>query len=345
MKLSSTIKRCLPVAGALLMGFASSDAATPVRNVSLTRNGSDLEVAFTADLSSLNVRSSQAVLLTPVLANQGDSTTLRSIGIYGRNRYYYYLRNESSMISGADEISYRANSAPDSVQYRALIPYENWMDGARLRLDAKSYGCCETLLASASEPVGSYNAPQPVAEVVETVTEPVEQIFTLSGAAFVHFPLDVSILYEDFMNNPRELAKIRAGIDSLESIPGIEVRGITLKGFASPEGTYAHNTELARDRTQALKEYVDKLYNFSPDVVSVAYEPEDWAGFRRWVEASQLPHRTEILAIIDGPLEPDARDAKIRSTYPAEYAKILKECYPSLRHTEYTIAYTVRSKK
>jgi hypothetical protein len=93
MKLSSTIKRCLPVAGALLMGFASSDAATPVRNVSLTRNGSDLEVAFTADLSSLNVRSSQAVLLTPVLANQGDSTTLRSIGIYGRNRYYYYLRS------------------------------------------------------------------------------------------------------------------------------------------------------------------------------------------------------------------------------------------------------------
>ncbi len=29
------------------------------------------------------------------------------------------------------------------------------------------------------------------------------------------------------------------------------------------------------------------------------YEPEDWAGLREWVAGCTLPHRQEILRIID----------------------------------------------
>ena len=56
-----------------------------------------------------------------------------------------------------------------------------------------------------------------------------------------------------------------------------------------------------------------------------------------------LEHRTEIIALIDGDLEPDAREWKIKNTYPEEYRFLLQNCYPALRHTDYRIAYTIRS--
>ena len=342
MKRFTTIMHGL-LAGTLLSLSVASAEATPVRNVTFSRSGSDLVVELTVDFSSTSVRSSQALLLTPILVGKADTARLRPVAIYGRQRYIDYQRNHPDLLTCDNRINYRASNLPDTLRYRTLVPYAEWMDGARLTLDARTFGCCNTLTASASEPLGRYEAPLPApVAVVQPDPAPAEKIFTLTGNAYVCFPLDQSILYDDFMNNPLELAKIRAGIDSLEAIPGLEVKAITLKGFASPEGTYAHNTDLARNRTQALKQYIDKLYHFEPTLVSIDFEPEDWAGLHRWVAASQLPHRDEILAIIESPLEPDAREARIKASYPQEYATLLAECYPRLRHTEYTIAFTVR---
>lgn len=92
-----------------------------------------------------------------------------------------------------------------------------------------------------------------------------------------------------------------------------------------------------------MKKYIQQLYQFESDVITTDYEPEDWAGLRRYVEQSNLEHRTEIIALIDSNLEPDAREWKIKSSYPAEYRFLLQNCYPALRHTDYRIAYTIRS--
>ena len=61
------------------------------------------------------------------------------------------------------------------------------------------------------------------------------------------------------------------------------------------------------------------------------------------MEQSNLEHRTEIIALIDGNLEPDAKEWKIKRAYPVEYRFLLQNCYPALRHTDYRIAYTIRS--
>ena len=100
---------------------------------------------------------------------------------------------------------------------------------------------------------------------------------------------------------------------------------------------------MAIGRTDALKKHIQQLYQFEDDVITSGYEPEDWAGLRRYVERSNLEHRTEIIALIDGNLEPDAKELKIKHAYPVEYRFLLQNCYPALRHTDYRIAYTIRS--
>ena len=122
----------------------------------------------------------------------------------------------------------------------------------------------------------------------------------------------------------------------------VRITGVWLKGFASPESPYSHNTDLAIGRTKALKEHIRQLYNFDPDIIATDYEPEDWAGLRRFVVASNIDHKSEILELIDSDMTPDPKEALIKKRFPKEYKFMLDNFYPALRHTEYRITYEVK---
>ena len=315
------------------------------RNAELTREGANLAVKIGFDLSGLHVASSRAVLLTPRLIHGTDTLELSSVGIYGRRRYFYYLRNDGAMLSGTDETTFRAPRHPDSLAYAAAVPYEAWMDGSSLVLERADYGCCRALLDDRWEVLAAYDEPKPYVPFILYVrpTADMEKVRSLSGSAFIDFPVDRTEIHPDYRRNTVELAKIEATIDSVRNDSDVTITSVWLKGYASPESPYAHNRDLAIGRTAALKRHIGLLYHFPDGIIQTDYEPEDWAGLRRYVEASNLPHREQILAMIDSGLEPDAREWKIKSTYPEEYRILLRNCYPALRHTDYRIEYMIRS--
>lgn len=323
---------------------AQETGGIPVTDVRLERNGDYLSVQMKVSLGSMDVESNRAVLLTPSIVQGADSLALPSIGIYGRTRYYQYLRSDEELLSGPDERVYKAFDRPDTVLYHTWVPFESWMSRSQLELVRRDFGCCRTLLAEQGVLLENYR------EAVDWLPAPVyvrpqapkEKLFSLSGSAFVDFPVDQTVIYPDYRKNTVELGKIAATIDSVRGDRDITITSIFLKGFASPEGTYRHNTFLARERTSALKRHILQLYDFDEAMIHTEYEPEDWEGLRRYVEASNLTHRTEILAVIDQPLEPDAKEQRIRTAYPEDYRFLLQYCYPALRHTDYRIEYTVR---
>lgn len=314
-----------------------------VENFNMNRNGKYLTVTMDIDLSELDVNSNRAVLLTPRLVNGTDSIDLPSIGIYGHRRYYYYIRNGISTISGETEKSFKASNKPEQLEYDNHIPYENWMDGATLKFHRSDWGCCQEILAEYDGLLGRHREAffpelvfvQPKAEVMKSRS--------LSGSAYIDFPVDQTVIYPDYRRNTVELGKIQATIDSVRNDKDITITSVWLKGFASPESPYKHNTDLAIGRTAALKKHIGQLYHFADNIIQTDYEPEDWAGLRRFVEQSNIDHRTEILAMIDSDMEPDAKEAKIKRTYPQEYRFMLQNFYPALRHTDYRIDYNIRT--
>ena len=314
-----------------------------IENFNMNREGKYLTVEINLDLNKLNVDANRAVLLTPRLVNGTDSLDLPSVGIYGRRRYYYYVRNGIGSISGENETVYRAAGKPDSVAYNNLAEYEDWMDGATLKFHRSDWGCCHEILAEYEGIVGRHREAffpelvfvQPKAEVMKSRS--------LSGSAYIDFPVDQTVIYPDYRRNTVELGKIQATIDSVRNDKDITVTSVWLKGFASPESPYKHNTDLAIGRTAALKKHIGQLYHFADNIIQTDYEPEDWAGLRRYVEQSNIDHRTEILVMIDSDMEPDAKEAKIKRTYPEEYRFMLQNFYPALRHTDYRIDYNIRT--
>ena len=311
----------------------------------IERNGEYIVVDMNMCLSPLEVDINRAVLLTPRFVCATDTLELPSIGVYGRQRYYYYVRNGESMLSGAKEMSFKARSKPSDVAYHAIIPYYGWMNGAALELYRSDYGCCNTLLAECVEPLGGYMEVLPLSPQLLYVYPQAEAVKSrsLSGSAFIDFPVNKTVIYPEYRRNTHELGKIQASMDSVRNDKDITITSVWLKGYASPESPYSHNRDLAIGRTAALKHYINQLYHFKDSVIITDYEPEDWAGLRRYVEKTNLAHRTEILDMIDSNLEPDTKEAKIKRTYPEEYRFLLQNCYPALRHTDYRIDYVIRS--
>lgn len=314
-----------------------------VSDVKMERNGAYIAVDMNLGLKDLAVEGNRAVLLTPRLVNGSDSLDLPSIGIYGRRRYYFYVRNGESLLTDKDEMSYKASEKPDGIAYHNIVSYADWMNGAVLSLHRSDYGCCNTLLARQDGTLGRHTEAffpelvfvQPEAEIMKSRS--------LSGSAYIDFPVDQTVIYPDYRRNTVELGKIQATIDSVRNDKDVTITSVWLKGYASPESPYKHNTELAIGRTAALKKHIGQLYSFADNVIQTDYEPEDWAGLRRYVEQSNIDHRAEILALIDSDMEPDAKEWKIKRTYPEEYRFMLQNFYPALRHTDYRIDYNIRT--
>ena len=320
-------------------------AITPgvsIEKFNMNREGKYLTVELNLDIEKLDVDANRAVLLTPRLVNGTDSIDLPSVGIYGRRRYYYYIRNGIGCISGENETVYRVSEKPGNVAYRNLTEYKDWMDGAVLKIHRSDWGCCHEILAEYEGILGRHREAffpelvfvQPKAEIMKSRS--------LSGSAYIDFPVDQTVIYPDYHNNTAELGKIEETIDSVRNDKDVTITSVWLKGFASPESPYKHNTDLAIGRTAALKAHIGRLFHFADGIISTAYEPENWEGLRQYVEKSNLNHREEILAMIDSDMEPDVKEAKIKRTYPDEYRFLLQYCYPYLRRTDYRIEYTIR---
>ena len=309
----------------------------------MERRGKFLSVEMEVDLSGLRVESNRAVVLTPRLVNGKDSLDLPAIGIYGRQRYYYYVRNGISTLSGSDGISCLASRKPEFVNYSHPEPYRRWMDGAELVLRRCDWGCCHTQLAAYEGALGKHHeAFFPELVYVRPKAEAMKNR-SLSGSAFIDFPIDQTVIDPDYRRNERELDKIRATIDSVRTDKDVSIVSVWLKGYASPESPYSHNKKLAIGRTEALRKYIRLLFRFPEGLIVTDYEPEDWEGLRRYVERCDLEHRREILAMIDSNLDPDEKEDLIKETYPEEYNFLWENCYPALRHTDYRIDYNVRT--
>ena len=145
-----------------MSGTVAQDAKNIIPGVSINhfemeRNGKYLSVEMGMDLTELDVETNRAVLLTPRLVNGADSTDLPSVGIYGRRRYFYYIRNGIGSISGTDETTLRASKMPKNMDYNNSVVYEEWMDGATLKFHRSDWGCCHEILAEYESKLGRHN--------------------------------------------------------------------------------------------------------------------------------------------------------------------------------------------
>ena len=319
-----------------------------VDNESITRSD-DNRLNIRMDLilqDNLKMTSNNAVTLTPYLETNGRTKVLPAIVVYGRKRQLVNQRNHQNPEKTYAVIR-RERHEKQKIDYLVQLPYEAWMRQANLMLNVDMCGCCDVVDESTGEMITKLNiAALKLHPAIAYITPKAEGVKhrAVEGTAYLDFPVNKIIIYPEYRRNSTELAKIRASIDTVRNDKNTRLTNIRIHGYASPEGSYANNTRLAKGRTQALVDYVTSYYNFDQNLITSEHTPEDWEGFRKFVEASTMNKKEEVLRIMNDPnMNIDLKERNIAGLIgPQAYQNLLKECYPALRHSDYMVNYTVR---
>ncbi len=117
-----------------------------------------------------------------------------------------------------------------------------------------------------------------------------------------------------------------------------------IAAYASPDGPYDFNAKLAEDRKTTAERYFDRtlksddlLKNVtSENKLNLASTPEDWEGFKKLVEESNVPDKELILRVLSMYSDPAVREKEIKNI-SAAYTDLKENVLPKLRRARLTL--------
>jgi outer membrane protein OmpA-like peptidoglycan-associated protein len=305
-----------------------------VADRSVERSGEQVVVSFRAQIDRRAAASDESVIFAPVITDGNYRWSLPAIVVQGRRAKTAAARHDwaagdVALQSALDEGAIVAENG-STVDYRTVVDWQPWMNGADLMAEKLVIWCCSQSqttdllggnLNLPPPPVTPVVAPPVVAPVVAPPVVPpapkttgdlmaeqypfVEQYDDSddSGdrdeAIKVYFRQDKRTIDPSYMNNSVSLAEIIASIRQIQASPDSRVRQVMIAGFASPEGTYNYNDRLAFDRSTVVKRYIMERTGMADGNIAIHSGAEDWDGLRELVEQSDMPSKYQIIDIID----------------------------------------------
>ncbi len=319
-----------------------------VKEKSVDQVNGMLSLRMKVDVSRMEIPGDESVVCTPVIEAGDSIRAMAPLILNGRSRHILYQRLHKRP---RNEQEYRRNNGKtQQLDYQSETPYADWMEKAEVSLIMDNCGCGWKALQQDKSPLFAldFSKPaEPAPEMVYWVPQAEEiKARKLEGSAYLDFPVNQTTINPSYRRNPEELRKIRETIDAVRNDPYTTITRVAIKGYASPEGAYQSNAYLAENRAKALANYVKGLYDFGSIQMSVDFEPEDWKGLEKAVENGYFSDKEELLSIIraDEPADYDLREQKLKAVNGgAAYRTLLSEVYPSLRHSDYEVDYTIRN--
>lgn len=363
------MKRYIPyILIAAALAPVCAEGARPLGKISTVgtkarKVGDELQVTASLTLDSLTLGGNNQVYVTPVVEMPGgESQTLPSVLINGRNMHYAYERGSMPKDKGRGyDIAYevrRRNGKSQSLEYKASTPMQAWMMSteAAMRFVVDTCGCGHAFGTSAGVPVPLSLNPAPrmrLAYITPAVTE--QPVSIHEGEARVQFEVDRTELHAlpyvcrngKRIDNREQLGIIEDSVRYALSDPNVEIASIGICGYASPESPYMHNEELATGRSRSLAEYIGRRFSLPAEKCTYSSVPENWGEFREMVlSATDITdaQRRDLLELIDRPAygasDYDAKERELKTSpkFAGLYqSKILPDWFPKLRCTKFEI--------
>ena len=121
---------------------------------------------------------------------------------------------------------------------------------------------------------------------------------------------------------------------------GFNLSNVEVQAYASPEGGFKFNDKLAGKRQDVSEKYVkDQLKKAKMNAdIDAHYTAQDWDGFQRLVQASNLQDKDVILRVLSMYKDPEEREQQIRNM-SAAFRELADGILPELRRSRLIINY------
>ena len=311
----------------------------------------DSNVVVSLQMTAIqDIPATQSVVLVPELV---DTFSMRKVEyplifINSRNQQIYFERYLHEEYPNALALR-KKNGVNLDIDYLRTVKYEPWMDRAVLKLRKQSCAC-DNMKDRGVMTIASF--------IKEKEEEPVIELFPVyllppadnsvkvreeRGSAYLCFEVNKWDIKPNYMTNPAELMKIHNSVNLVKNDSDVTIRKMTIEGYASPEGGYAHNQMLSEKRTEALKNYLAVASITRGIKIEASGKGENWAGFMKYLKENPgIPQYSRLLSIANSDLSPDQKESMMRKETPEGFTYVVRNGFPSLRCTNYTVVYTVR---
>ncbi|MGV8090939.1 MAG: DUF3868 domain-containing protein [Mangrovibacterium sp.] len=331
-----------------------------IKVVELAQRGKDLAVNLSIRVDSVAVESRKSLDIIPVLTDGTYSKDLPEISIKGKRKYKEY-RRQSALMRDKQSAHYAAPYAvkkgygrkEGTLDYRYTMPFEEWMSNAYLNVQYDICGCGSGSRQSAMERLADNVSLQnkmvltpwqdsPYLAFIKPEVEKIKRR-DVEAEVFLAFAVNETNIRTEYMNNPKELKKIREMIDEIQNNPDIKVERLDIIGYASPEGTMENNKRLSEERAKSLRDYLVTQYDFTESLYQIKFGGENWNGLVRLVDNSDMEYKNEILDIIRSTAIDAGRKKKLTDLAGGRpYHYMVTNMFPKLRVAICRVTYNVR---
>lgn len=321
------------------------NGAIGITDVSLWQQGESLYIDMQIDMRNLKVDNDRTLTLTPMLVSDDRNLVLPEIIINGRRRQKAYVR--SMALNSETNLGVPSNKK-EVLSYTQVIPYQPWMENASLALEENQCGCGGHQEVLAQEPIPNeisteikrLSALHPILSHIQLPADRLE-VRSKQYEAHLEFPVNKAVILPDYMDNKSELQIIQKMLSETLNDKGLNVKGIYIEGFASPEGALRLNEQLSVKRAEALKNYLIAQGQIPAGLCHVSFGGENWDGLLKALESSTLKEKATLLDIIEHTPDIALRKQKLKNVNGgAPYRVMLRELYPALRKVNCRVDYT-----
>ncbi|QIU95493.1 DUF3868 domain-containing protein [Bacteroides faecium] len=321
------------------------NGAIGITDVSLWQQGESLYIDMQIDMRNLKVDNDRTLTLTPMLVSADRNLVLPEIIINGRRRQKAYVR--SMALNSETNLGVPSNKK-EVLSYTQVIPYQPWMENASLALEENLCGCGGHQEVLAQEPIPNeisteikrLSALHPILSHIQLPADRLE-VRSKQYEAHLEFPVNKAVILPDYMDNKSELQNIQKMLSETLNDKGLNVKGIYIEGFASPEGALRLNEQLSVKRAEALKNYLSVQGQIPAGLCHVSFGGENWDGLLKALESSTLKEKATLLDIIEHTPDIALRKQKLKNVNGgAPYRVMLRELYPALRKVNCRVDYT-----
>ncbi len=134
--------------------------------------------------------------------------------------------------------------------------------------------------------------------------------------------------------NKEEVQEWKYIVQNAKETPNQKVN-VEVQAYASPDGDQELNEKLSESREKNTRSVLKRAFNKQrmKDVeINAHYTAEDWEGFKKLVEASNLQDKDLVLRVLEMYPDPESREREIKNI-SAVFSQLADEILPKLRRS------------
>ncbi len=295
----------------------------------LEMHGGEVDYTINVNYPAKYFNKKAVVTLTPVLKYEGGETTLDPLVLQGED-----------VTENNKPINYDSGG---KAGVSNTVAYEDLMMRSELYFNISAAVKDKTAdLGSVKLADGVIATPQLVSKKAKVLTfeHHFKQIVPKSYVADIKYVISRADVRKSEMNK-EEIDKLNEVIKNTDEMERLELKGLEISAYASPDGELDMNTKLADKRQKTAQKYLaGQLKKADIDVaeelLSLLSTPEDWEGFQTALEASDIQDKEMILRVLSMHSDPVVREQEIKNL-SAAFEVIAEEILPQLRRSKFTV--------